>query len=111
MRRRKLVLFSMILGTLVLGISIGTMIDYAVNADKSNPDLIKTPTVPSPINLSDHFASVARKVENAVVNISTETTIKQQNPRQRGSRDPFEEFFERFMPPEGRQRSRKNRSL
>ena len=111
MRRRKLVLFSMILGTLVLGISIGTMIDYAVNADKSNPDLIKTPTVPSPINLSDHFASIAQKVENAVVNISTETTIKQQNPRQRRSRDPFEEFFERFMPPEGRQRSRKNRSL
>ena len=112
MSRRKIVLFSMILGTLLLGVTIGTMIDHAVNADKSTPTLIKTPSAPSPTNLSEHFSTIAKKVENAVVNISTETLIKQEkNPRQRRSRDPFEEFFERFMPPEGRQRSRKNRSL
>ena len=111
MSRRKIVFFSIILGTLVLGVTIGTMIDHEVNADKGTPSLIKTPLIPSPTNLSEHFSTIAKKVENAVVNISTETLIKQENPRQRRSRDPFEEFFERFMPPEGRQRSRKNRSL
>ena len=82
MSRRKIVFFSIILGTLVLGVTIGTMIDHEVNADKAPPTLIKTPSVPSPTNLSEHFSTIAKKVENAVVNISTETVIKQENPRQ-----------------------------
>ena len=56
---------------------------------------------------------MAQKVEKAVVNISTETIHKEQQPpsRQQFRNDPFEDFFKRFLGPEMPQRRRRSRSL
>ncbi len=111
MRRRKLLFFSMILGTLVVGVAIGTMIDHSVSAAKSSQPAVAPISVPSPTKLSSHFSTIAQRVEKAVVNISTETVIRSQRPSRRRFRgDPFEDFLERFFGPDMR-RDHKTRSL
>ena len=112
MRRRRLLFFSMILGTLVLGVAIGTMIDHTVSAARSAGSSPAPISVPSPTKLSSHFSTVAQKVEKAVVNISTETLVRQQDPSRRQFRnDPFQDFFERFFGPEMPRRRRRTQSL
>lgn len=112
MRRRRLLFFSMILGTLILGVAIGTMIDHSVSAARSAATTPAPISVPSPTKLSSHFSTVAQKVEKAVVNISTETIIRRQEPSRRQFRnDPFQDFFERFFGPEMPQRKRRSQSL
>ncbi len=114
MRRRRLLFFSMILGTLILGVAIGTMIDHSVSAARSAASA-STPapiSVPSPTKLSSHFSTVAQKVEKAVVNISTETIVTRQSPPRRQFRnDPFQDFFERFFGPDMPRRRRRTQSL
>ena len=116
MRRRRLLFFSMILGTLILGVAIGAMIDHSVSAARS-AGTTSTPapapiSVPSPTRLSSHFSTVAQKVEKAVVNISIETVVRRQPPSRRQFRnDPFQDFFERFFGPETPRRRRGPRSL
>lgn len=112
MRRRRLLFFSMILGTLIIGVAIGTMIEHSVSAAKSTQPAVAPISVPSPTKLSSHFSTIAQRLEKAVVNISTETVIKRQTPsrRRRFSEDPFEDFFERFFGPESQRRHR-TRSL
>lgn len=112
MRRRRLLFFSMILGTLILGVGIGTMIDHTVSAARSAASTPAPISVPSPTKLSSHFSTVAQKVEKAVVNISTETIVRRQEPSRRQFRnDPFQDFFERFFGPEMPRRRRRSRSL
>src|SRR5271157_6397525 len=75
-----------ILATLSLGILIGTVVSAGVKGKEKAPSSDATPlSVPSPQQLSSQFSQVARQLEPTVVNIRTESTIK--NPH-RGRRTP-----------------------
>ncbi len=100
-----------ILATLSLGILIGTVVSGAVKGNQQNTSSDATPLkVPSPVQMSNQFSSIARELEPTVVNINTETTLK--NPHKRmmpgapddgqggggGDEDnPFQDFFNRFF--------------
>jgi len=100
-----------ILATLSLGILIGTI----VSAEKASSADATPLSVPSPQQLSSQFSQVARQLEPSVVNINTESTIK--NPHRRGGRsvpgnpspddnggdqdNPFQDFFDRFFGGQG----------
>ena len=95
-----------ILATLTVGILIGTVISKGVKGQESkkNSDSPTPLSVPSPTQLSNQFTQIAKQLEPSVVNINTESTIK--NPhRHRGIPDqgegddqnPFDDFFDRFF--------------
>src|SRR5271166_880110 len=99
-----------ILATLTLGILIGTVVSAGVKGKEKNSSADATPLqVPSPVKMSNQFSQIARQMEPSVVNISTESTIK--NPHVRrgmpqgqdegpggGDEDnPFQDFFNRFF--------------
>jgi serine protease Do len=99
-----------ITATLSLGILIGTVVSGAVKGKEQNPSADATPLkVPSPVQMSNEFSNIARQLEPSVVNINTESTIK--NPHRRmmpqgpddqapggGDEDnPFQDFFNRFF--------------
>src|SRR5579875_1392834 len=100
-----------VLATLTLGILIGTVVSGAVKGKEQNSSADATPLkVPSPVQLSNQFSVIARQLEPSVVNINTESTIK--NPHRRfmppgdegpgggggGDEDnPFQDFFSRFF--------------
>jgi serine protease Do len=94
-----------ILATLTVGILIGTVISKGVKGQESKKASDATPlTIPSPQQLSNQFSQIAKQLEPTVVNINTESTIK--NPRRRrGSgggeqgedQNPFDDFFDRFF--------------
>jgi len=100
---------AVILATLTLGILIGTVVSGAVKGNQQNSSADATPLkVPSPVQLSNQFSTIARQLEPSVVNINTESTIK--NPHHRmmpgnpdegpggGDEDnPFQDFFNRFF--------------
>jgi serine protease Do len=113
----------LILLTLALGILIGTVISYGVKAkdNAKNASADASPLqIPSPQQLSTAFSSIAKQLEPSVVNINTESTIR--NPhRRRGPRaqpnpnnpddddqggapdedNPFQDFFDRFFGGQG----------
>ncbi len=125
-----------ILVTLALGILIGTVVATGVKGktlDSSDASPLQINNV-NPQALSNAFTQVAKQIEPTVVNINTESTVK--NPHRRfrrgtppggddqdneqggkggqgGEDNPFQDFFDRFFggqnpgaPPEGmRQRS------
>ena len=71
-----------ILATLSLGILIGTVVSGAVKGNQQSSSSDATPLkVPSPVQMSNQFSTIARQLEPSVVNINTETTIK--NPHKR----------------------------
>jgi serine protease Do len=92
-----------ILATLAVGILIGTIISYGVKGQEAKKPSDATPlTIPSPQQLSNQFSQIAKQLEPSVVNINTESTIK--NPHRRrgnpsGPEDgnPFDDFFDRFF--------------
>ncbi len=100
-----------ILATLTLGILIGTVVSAGVKGKEKNPSADATPlSVPNPVKMSNQFSQIARQLEPSVVNINTESTIK--NPHGRrgmpgqdegpggggGDEDnPFQDFFNRFF--------------
>jgi serine protease Do len=96
-----------ILLTLALGILIGTVISYGVKGkeDRGNVSADATPLqIPSPQQMSSQFSKLAKELEPAVVNINTESTIKnphrgmRQGPGGQGDEDnPFQDFFDRFF--------------
>ncbi|HEX7960566.1 MAG TPA: trypsin-like peptidase domain-containing protein, partial [Terriglobales bacterium] len=110
MKSRRVASTFLILATLVLGILIGTVIQKGVKgkeASRSSSDA--TPlAIPEPKQLSSAFSTIAKQMEPAVVNINTESTIKQ-TPHARGRRrgdspdeqDPFQDFFDRFFGGQG----------
>lgn len=104
----------LVLVTLALGILIGTVISYGVKGSQlKNISADATPlTIPQPRQLSSQFAQIAKQLEPTVVNINTESTVKnphrnmpgmrprrpgpgQQGPG--GEENPFEDFFDRFF--------------
>jgi serine protease Do len=62
-------------------------------------------TIPSPTQLSNQFSQISKQLEPSVVNINTESTIKNTRPRRRGApnapdgddENPFDDFFDRFF--------------
>src|SRR6202522_3589169 len=80
-----------ILATLTLGILIGTVVSYGVKGKEGQKSSDATPlTVPSPKQLSNTFSQIAKDLGPSVVNINTESTIK--NPhRRRGGNDDEED--------------------
>jgi serine protease Do len=100
-----------ILLTLAVGILIGTVLSRSGVKGNSTPaDASLLPPMQSPQQLSNTFGQVAKTIEPAVVNVSTESTPK---PRQRrngrtpnrgqnnGGDDPFQDFFDRFFGGQG----------
>ncbi len=96
--------------TLAVGILIGTIISYEVKAaqQKVNSADATPLTIPSPQKLSNQFSQIAKQLEPTVVNINTESTVRnphrnlQRNPRRQGpgggdQDNPFEDFFDRFF--------------
>ena len=101
----------LILATLSLGILIGTVVSGAVKGNQQSSSSDATPLkVPSPVQMSNQFSTIARQLEPSVVNINTETTLKNphkrmmpgappddQNPGGGDEDNPFQDFFNRFF--------------
>src|ERR1700686_5351249 len=107
-----------ILVTLAVGILIGTVISKGVKGQERKSSDATPLTIPSPQKLSNEFSQISKQLEPSVVNINTESTIK--NPHRRGSarpdpRDqgpgdqgggdddgtPFQDFFDKFFGGQG----------
>ncbi len=107
-----------ILATLAVGILIGTVVSYGVKGKEGQKSSDATPlTIPAPQQLSTAFSQISKQLEPSVVNINTESTIK--NPRRRGlhahpnpdqdqDQDqggdedaPFQDFFDKFFGGQG----------
>jgi len=99
-----------ILATLAVGILIGTVISYGVKGKEGQKSADATPlTIPAPQQLSNTFSQISKQLEPSVVNINTESTIK--NPHHRRSTRPdqdddqggddqdnqFQDFFDKFF--------------
>jgi len=78
-----------ILATLALGILIGTVISYGVKGKEGQKGDAAPLTLPSPQQLSNTFSQIAKQLEPSVVNINTESTIK--NTRRRRGQAPDDE--------------------
>jgi serine protease Do len=100
-----------ILATLSVGILIGTVISYGVKGKEGQKSSDATPlSMPAPQQLSNTFSQIAKQLEPTVVNINTESTIK--NPHRRrggGGQDDdqdgggggMDDFFNRFFGGQG----------
>lgn len=94
-----------ILMTLALGILIGTVISYGVKGKEGQKSGDATPlTLPSPAQLSNAFSQIAKQLEPTVVNINTESTIKNIQRRRGGqgqgdddSGGGMDDFFNHFF--------------
>jgi serine protease Do len=100
-----------ILLTLAVGILIGTIISFGVKgkeAQNKGSDATQL-SVPAPRELSNAFSQISKQLEPSVVNINTESVVKNPHRRLRpgnpnddqgggGDDDnPFEDFFNRFF--------------
>jgi len=98
-----------ILVTLSVGILIGTVLSRSSVKGSSHPDAALLPPMQSPQQLSNTFGKVAKQIEPAVVNVSTESTPKVRTRTNRpgrggqnnGGDDPFQDFFDRFFGGQG----------
>ena len=108
-----------ILATLTVGILIGTVVSYGVKGKEGQKASDATQlTIPAPQQLSNAFSQISKQLEPSVVNINTESTIK--NPHRRGRSihpDPdqqddngeggddnqFQDFFDKFFGGQGGQ--------
>jgi serine protease Do len=120
LRANRLAYTMTILATLAVGILIGTVISYGVKgqeAKEGRKGSDATPlTIPSPRQLSNQFSQIAKQLEPSVVNINTESTIK--NPHRRrgvpedGEDDnQFDDFFNKFFGGPGNGGDLRERSL
>src|SRR5277367_1647335 len=98
-----------ILATLSFGILIGTVISKTVRGQESKKTSSADATplsIPSPQQLSSQFSIISKQLEPTVVNINTESTIKNPHRRRGGAPDedgqnPFDDFFDRFFGGQG----------
>jgi serine protease Do len=95
-----------ILATLSVGILIGTVISYGVKGKEGGQKSDATPlTLPSPSQMSNTFSQIAKQLEPSVVNINTESTIKniqRRHPGGGGQDDDsggggMDDFFNHFF--------------
>jgi serine protease Do len=98
-----------IAATLAFGILIGTVISYGVKGKEGQKPSDATPlTVPSAKQMSNAFSQIAKQLGPCVVNINTESTVKNPHHR-RGGQSPdddenggggnggMDDFFNRFF--------------
>ena len=78
-----------VLATLTIGILIGTVISKSVRGQegKHSSDSATPLTIPSPQQLSNQFSQISKQLEPTVVNINTESTIKNPHRRRGGPRE------------------------
>src|SRR3984885_14346699 len=104
-----------IVATLALGILIGTVVSSGVKGKEGQKGSDATPlSVPAPQQLSNAFSQIAKQLGPSVVNINTESTIK--NPHRRravpgqgpdddenggGGNGGIDDFFNRFFGGQG----------
>jgi len=90
-----------VIAALAVGVLLGTLISNGVRAARDgNSSSAGMLQVESPAQLSSAFREVAKEVEPAVVNISTEAVVTTRRGEQRmpfETPDPFQEFFDRFF--------------
>ena len=94
-----------VLATLTVGILIGTVISKGVKGQEKKGSDATPLTIPSPQQLSSQFAQISKQLEPSVVNINTESIIKQNPHRRRGGgnpdqpddQNPFDDFFDKFF--------------
>ena len=97
-----------ILATLAIGILIGSVVSYGVKGKEGQKGSDATPlTMPAPQQLSNTFSQIAKQLEPSVVNINTESTIKNVHRRRGQGPDDedggggdgggFDDFFNRFF--------------
>ncbi len=102
-RRRKVLASFFVVFTLGIGILIGTVISGRVSAMRTMNLLGGTPlAVPDPVQMSNSFAGIVKRVEPAVVNISTTQVLDKRRSRRRAPQndqqeDQFQDFFDRFF--------------
>ncbi len=117
-RGNRLASLLLVLVTLTVGILIGTVVSRGVKGAAVNSSDATPLQVPAPKQLSSAFAQISKQMEPAVVNINTESGIKQaeaprnqqpsprRRPQQRPEDDqqtPFDDFFDRFFGGQGPQ--------
>ena len=92
-----------ILATLSVGILIGTVISYGVKGKEGQKSDATPLSLPSPQQMSNTFSQIAKQLEPSVVNINTESTIKNvhrrrgQNPDDDDSGGGMDDFFNHFF--------------
>ena len=93
-----------ILATLAVGILIGTVINQGVKGKEGQKSDAAPLTMASPQQMSNAFSQIAKQLEPSVVNINTESTVKNVHRRrggQGGGDDEdggsMEDFFNRFF--------------
>jgi len=86
--------------TLGVGILIGTFVSHGVRAAKGSSGAAdaKPLAMPSPVDLSNSFSQIADKVEDTVVNINTETTVRvsRRNPHSQED-SPLDDLFDHMF--------------
>jgi len=108
MKRQKLLSFSLILFTLSIGVLVGTLMSTGVKAAKEQavaPDAAPL-VIPNPVQVSNAFSTLAKRLEPSVVNISS-TYVQKASASVRRRRSPqqddqdddngMQDFFERFF--------------
>jgi serine protease Do len=114
-RAQRMLSMLAIMVTLAVGILIGTVLSRSgVRGSSSSSDSALLPAMQTPQQLSNTFGQVAKAIEPAVVNVSTESNPKpaarQRNRRPNrgqgqdngnGGDDPFQDFFDRFFGGQG----------
>ena len=106
-----------IVATLAVGILIGSVISYGVKGKEGQKSSDATPlSVPSPKQLSGEFSQIAKQLGPTVVNINTESTIKNPHRRRGGGQGQgpdddengsgggpggMDDFFNRFFGGQG----------
>src|ERR1017187_7638958 len=93
-----------VLATLSVGILIGTVISYGVKGKEGQKSDATPLTLPSPQQMSNTFSQIAKQLEPSVVNINTESTIKNVHKRRGGQDDDgsgegggMDDFFNHFF--------------
>jgi serine protease Do len=93
-----------ILATLAVGILIGTVVSQGVKGKEGQKSDAATLAMPSPQQMSNAFSQIAKQLEPSVVNINTESTIKNVHRRRGGNgggddddSGSMEDFFNRFF--------------
>ena len=84
-RTQKVLSFTLILFTLAIGVLIGTVVQTGAKAAKGQAVAADaTPlTIPSPVQVQNEFSKIAKRLEPAVVNISTQYVPKADTSRNR----------------------------
>jgi serine protease Do len=95
-----------ILATLAVGILIGTVISQGVKGKEGQKSDAAPLVMPAPRELSNAFSQIAKQLEPSVVNINTESTIKnlrrrpgqgQGDDEDNGGNGGMDDFFNHFF--------------